>query len=134
MSKICPMCGAFMKTNVCEYCRYEIEVPEEEVKKEPEYQEKQVFVQPNTIVSNQPIYGQNQYDYKVDAVSEKNKIVAFVLCFFLGYMGVHHFYVGKIGYGIVYFFTMGIFGFGWLIDLVLIALGQFKDKYGLPLK
>jgi TM2 domain-containing membrane protein YozV len=52
----------------------------------------------------------------------------------LGAFGVHRFYVGKIGTGIIYLFTGGLFGFGWFIDALLIAFGKFKDSNGLPLK
>lgn len=50
----------------------------------------------------------------------KNKWVAFCLCFFLGYLGAHRFYEGKVGTGILYLFTMGLFGVGVLIDLIII--------------
>ena len=50
----------------------------------------------------------------------KNKWIAFLLCFFLGYLGVHRFYEGKIGTGILYFFTMGLFGIGVLVDLIIL--------------
>lgn len=49
-----------------------------------------------------------------------NKWVAFLLCFFLGGLGVHKFYEGKVGMGILYFFTIGLFGIGWFIDLICI--------------
>lgn len=49
-----------------------------------------------------------------------NKWVAFVICFFLGYFGAHKFYEGKITIGILYFFTLGLFGIGWVIDLIII--------------
>lgn len=52
----------------------------------------------------------------------KNKWVAFLLCLFLGVFGAHKFYEGKIGMGILYLFTVGIFGIGWLIDLISILL------------
>lgn len=47
---------------------------------------------------------------------EKNKWIAFFLCWFLGYLGAHKFYEGKIGMGILYLFTLGLFGIGWFID------------------
>ena len=47
----------------------------------------------------------------------KETWVAYVLWFFLGFLGVHKFYLGKIGWGILYLLTCGIFGIGWFIDL-----------------
>ena len=52
----------------------------------------------------------------------RNKWVAFFLCLFLGEFGAHKFYEGKIGMGILYLFTLGIFGIGWLVDLISILL------------
>lgn len=49
-----------------------------------------------------------------------DKIVALILCIFLGYFGVHKFYEGKVGMGILYLFTMGLFGIGWFVDIIII--------------
>jgi serine/threonine protein kinase len=51
----------------------------------------------------------------------------------LGFCGLQRFYVGKIGTGILWFLTGGIFGIGQIIDVIMILVGQFKDRYGLPL-
>lgn len=67
-------------------------------------------------------------------ISPKSKTVALVLCIFLGIIGGHRFYVGKTGTGLIWLFTFGLFGIGWIVDLVMIAIGGFKDKYGLPLR
>ena len=50
----------------------------------------------------------------------KNKWVAFFLCLFLGYLGVHKFYEGRVLLGIVYFFTGGLLGVGVIYDLVVL--------------
>jgi len=62
--------------------------------------------------------------------SKKSRLAALLLCFFLGGLGIHRFYVGKIGTGIIWLLTLGLLGIGALIDLVLIAVGTFKDKEG----
>ena len=50
----------------------------------------------------------------------KNKWKAWVLCLFLGFLGAHKFYEGKIGEGILYLFTMGLWGIGWIADAVIL--------------
>lgn len=52
----------------------------------------------------------------------RNKWVALLLCIFLGGLGVHRFYEGKVFTGLLYLFTLGIFGCGWLFDIIRIAL------------
>ena len=51
---------------------------------------------------------------------ECNKWTAFLLCFFLGVFGAHKFYEGKVGMGILYLFTAGLFGIGAFIDFIVI--------------
>jgi TM2 domain-containing membrane protein YozV len=53
---------------------------------------------------------------------------------FLGSLGVHYFYVGRIGMGILWLLTGGLFGIGLLIDFILILTGTFKDSYGRPIE
>lgn len=66
--------------------------------------------------------------------SEKNKIVAFILCLFFGMFGVHYFYVGKVGMGFLYLLTAGLCGIGWVVDIFRTICGSFKDDKGLYLK
>jgi restriction system protein len=70
----------------------------------------------------------------VTSTSDKRKWVAFFLCLLGGFFGLHQFYVGKIGKGILYLFTVGLFGIGWFIDLLKILLGSFRDNVGQPLR
>lgn len=74
---------------------------------------------------------QSSQPQRVTNVSPCNKWVAFFLCLLLGGLGIHRFYVGKIGTAILYIFTLGgFFGIGALIDLIMIACGRFTDKSG----
>ncbi|KAA5607016.1 TM2 domain-containing protein [Roseospira marina] len=66
--------------------------------------------------------------------SEKTMVAAALLCFFFGSFGFHRFYVGKIGTGILMLVTLGALGIWTLIDLIMIIVGSFKDRDGLPLK
>ncbi len=50
----------------------------------------------------------------------KNKWVAFFLCLFLGALGIHKFYEGRILLGILYLCTLGLFGIGVVVDLVIL--------------
>ena len=68
------------------------------------------------------------------ATSDKGMVPAALRCFFLGFLGLHRFYVGKVGTGILMLLTLGGFGIWSLIDLVMIIVGSFKDSDGLPLQ
>ena len=70
----------------------------------------------------------------VTSTSDKKKSTALILCIFLGWMGAHYFYVGRIGRGIVSLFTCNFFGIGWIIDIYRIVVGKFRDNVGNPLR
>ncbi len=50
----------------------------------------------------------------------KSKWVSFFLCLFLGVLGIHKFYEGRVLLGILYLFTVGLFGVGVIIDLIVL--------------
>lgn len=66
--------------------------------------------------------------------SDKSKKTAFWCCFFGGTFGIHQFYVGNIGKGILYLLTFGLFMFGWVADIIRISMGSFRDNTGAPLR
>lgn len=63
-------------------------------------------------------------------ISPKSRVACAVLSFFFGVWGVHRFYVGKIGTGILWLLTLGFFGIAVWIDFIIIIIGAFKDKQG----
>ncbi len=73
-------------------------------------------------------------------VSQKKRVWAALLCacpMFTGAIklplfGLHRFYVGRVGSGIAWFLTFGLFGIGQLIDFIMILTGSFTDVDGLP--
>lgn len=66
--------------------------------------------------------------------SEKQFVTTLLLCILLGFLGVHRFYVGKTGTGILQLITLGGLGIWAFVDLIVIACGSFKDGQGLPIK
>ncbi|XP_067653651.1 uncharacterized protein [Haliotis asinina] len=48
---------------------------------------------------------------------EKSLVEAYILALVLGWLGAHHFYLRRTGFGLVYFFTFGLLGVGYVVDL-----------------
>lgn len=106
-TKFCKHCGAKIPAAavVCTHCGCQVE----EVKHTE---------QPNIVINNANNNTNTNVNAAMFGVREKNKWVAFLLCLFLGGVGAHKFYEGKIGMGILYLFTVGLFGIGWVIDCI----------------
>ena len=67
---------------------------------------------------------------EADVISPRSRLVALLLCFFLGCFGAHRFYVGKIGTGELMLVTLRGLGIWMLVDLILIAAGSSRDAEG----
>jgi hypothetical protein len=105
-SLYCPDCGSAMAADdrFCSCCRWDAERPTEHAKRPP---------------SPSP--------RNLGTPSNKNRLTTLVLCLVGGYLGVHRFYAGRIGSGVLWLVTFGLFGVGWIYDIVMIATGEFVD-------
>lgn len=114
-TKFCKYCGAKIHEDaiICTSCGRQVEeLKGSQVQAQPQPQVIVNNTNTNTNVNkniNSGYYG-----------NPKNKWVALILCFFFGWLGAHKFYEGKIGMGIIYLFTFGLFGFGVFIDFIIL--------------
>ena len=106
----CKFCGSQIAAEavICTHCGRQVE----------QLQSAQA-VQPQVIINNSNSNVNTNTVY-VPMGKPKNKWVALILCFFFGVFGIHRFYEGKIGTGIIWFFTLGLFGIGAFIDFIRI--------------
>ena len=110
-TKFCKYCAAKipMDAVICTACGRQVE----------SLNQGQYFI--NNTQVNAPMDYAN-YAAMMAGARPKNKWLSFALCLAFGYFGVHKFYEGKIGWGILYLCTVGLCGVGWLVDLILILL------------
>ena len=108
----------------CKYCGQQIEDSAKFCTSCGAAQESTAHQQPviNVINENTNV---NSWGYL-----HKKKWVAFFWCLFFGYLGFHRFYVGKVFTGIIWMLTLGLCGIGWILDLIIILFGGFRDKAG----
>ena len=106
-TKFCKHCGETIDKDciICPKCGKQVEAI--------------AAAQPNIVINNDNT-NTNINGAGFKRAKKINKWLAFAFCLLLGYLGVHRFYEGKIGTGILWLCTMGLFGIGWIIDLIII--------------
>ncbi|MCL1831135.1 MAG: TM2 domain-containing protein [Oscillospiraceae bacterium] len=131
----CTVCGTEVISNFCPKCgkaatQFSAEDNRYTSQKEqyPRYTKETYYSYYDPPINNP--YSHNYANNRRVPVSRKSRLVALLLCIFVGCFGVHHFYVGRIGYGILFIFTGGLFGIGLLVDFILILTGSYKDEFG----
>ena len=107
--RVCPSCGARYYSNACPNCGWL-----------PVAARAPYAVDVTVRAAGKPI-------------SPKSRTIALILWFAFGIFGVHRFYAGKTGSGVLYLLTAGLFGIGWFVDLFLLLAGSFRDRNGLPI-
>ncbi|MGH7701201.1 MAG: NINE protein [Gemmatimonadales bacterium] len=65
-----------------------------------------------------------------EEVSDRSRGATLALAIVGGVVGLHRFYVGKVGSGVLMILTLGGFGLWWLYDLIVITAGDFRDGDG----
>ena len=117
------MCGAAANGARCDYCGHVHKSGEQTAYQQNTY----APPPPQTVIVHQVVHNAPE-------ASGYSRWAAFFLAFFLGGLGIHRFYVGKIGTGILWLLTGGMFGIGWLVDVIMTACGAFTDRYGRALR
>ena len=118
-TKFCRHCGGKIPADavLCTLCGRQVE----EIRRESAAP--QVIIN-NTNENNNVNQNMNNV---VAAMHTRNKWAAFLLCFFLGYLGAHKFYEGKTGMGVLYLLTFGLLGIGWVIDCIALLFKPNPD-------
>lgn len=118
ITKFCEHCGSVLvkEAVICPTCGCQVAPLRQTIEQVPIQQlpVQQISPgQPMQVIVNNFLTNQSG--------APKDKKVALLLCVFFGQLGVHRFYEGRIGTGILWMFTLGLFGIGWLADIIRIA-------------
>ena len=121
-AKACPECGTAQgETKFCQHCGAVIDKACVICPKCGKQVEQVKVEQPNIVINNSNSNVNTNTNTNIQGARygrPKNKWVAFVLCLLFGFMGAHKFYEGRIGMGVLYLFTVGLFGIVWLVDCI----------------
>ncbi len=158
-NQYCPKCGMTTspQDTTCAYCgekfgaavNLEEPKPQANVNAQPHAQAQQQqyrqpqpgptvppYIQSTPPAPNRNSYGNVNYRPSSGMPTEKGSsfLVTLLLCLFLGYLGIHRFYTKNWIAGVLQFMTGGGCGVWWLVDLILIVAGSYRDGDGRPLE
>lgn len=119
----CPRCGALR--DGLKYCQHCGEAIDKDCIVCPKCG-KQVGVvkaeQPNIVINNSNNNQNVNRNTMIGGLGRlRNKWVSLTLCILFGYFGAHKFYEGRLGMGLLYLFTLGLCGIGWIVDIIILA-------------
>ena len=83
--------------------------------------------------NQQTVINNTNTNVNKNVVRGYSKSLVLLMAIFFGWLGAHRVYVHKVGTGVIYMLTFGLCGIGWIIDIILIATGLFRDNLGHPL-
>ena len=110
-TKFCKHCGESIHKDaiICIKCGLQVE----------EFKGSQ---NPNIVINNNNNNSRDvgMYRGRGKRIMARNKWIALALCIFIGFLGGHKFYEEKIGLGVLYIFTCGLFGIGIIVDIISI--------------
>ena len=158
-NQYCPKCGMTTspQDTTCAYCgekfgaavNLEEPKPQVNVNAQPHAQAQQQqyrqpqpgptvppYIQSTPPAPNRNSYGNVNYRPSSGMPTEKGSsfLVTLLLCLFLGYLGIHRFYTKNWIAGVLQLMTGGGCGVWWLVDLILIVAGSYRDGDGRPLE
>ncbi|MBQ8200610.1 MAG: NINE protein [Clostridia bacterium] len=107
-TKFCKHCGQQIAAAavICTHCGCQVEEMHQQT------------AQPNIVINNANSNVNTNVNGAGRYARARSKWAAFFLCLFLGFLGAHKFYEGKVGMGILYLLTGGLVGIGWVIDTI----------------
>ena len=87
-------------------------------------------VQDDAAIRGAGFSNKTQEERKLIAEIEKYSEKSMVVCLILSIVHLHYFYLGRVGIGLLCLFTANFLYIGWIVDVIFMLSGRFKDKNG----
>ena len=146
MAEKCPICGERLSSNKCPMCGYtartstwsqrttaceECLTPEIPLTEKPIRNPLHKTECEDCHPTPSPhIYSDRFKNITPITAGKMTKSTLLLITVLFGWCGIHRLIMGKYVSGILYMTTFGLYGFGWLLDILLVLFGKFKDRNG----